>query len=262
MVRHVVRTALRTYREQFRRVAGTAFVIFGVVAAVDVVAAVLVADDHVSRPLGAAITSASAAALAMAGVVFYAGVLDKIVGAHVHGHPDVPLRKLWRVLPLGRLLVADVLLAVGVLAGTALGLIPGLLVFTFGGLVGPVITIEDRKVFDAFRRSAELVRPCFWTTLVLVTLPVGLEQAVLHAIDYAAVFEHAVVPALILNGLLGAVVGSCVGLVEVVLAHDLIARSNRGARSNRLPPAAPPAPSRRPPASRDRPLGTKGPGPG
>jgi len=252
----IVATALRTYREQFRRVAGTAFVVFGVVAAIDVMAAVLIADDHVARPLGAAITAASAAALAMAGVVFYAGVLDKIVGAHLHGHPDVPLRKMWRVLPLGRLAVADVLLAAGVLVGTALGLIPALLVFTFGALVGPVITIEDRKVFDAFRRSAELVRPCFWTTLFLVTLPVGLEQGVLHAIDYTAVFEHAVVPALILNGLLGAAVGSYVGLLEVVLAHDLIARSSRPR------PAARPAPSRRPPASRDRPSGTTGRGSG
>jgi len=130
MVGHVIRTALRTYREQFWRVAGTAFVIFGVVAAIDVLAAVLVADDHVSRPVGAALTSATAAALAMAGVVFYAGVLDKIVGAHLHGHPDVPLRQMRRVLPLRRLLVADIVLAAALLVGSAFGVIPGVVVFT------------------------------------------------------------------------------------------------------------------------------------
>ena len=240
MVLHVIRTAARTYREQSRRVAGTAFAIFGVVAAIDVLAAVLIADGHVSRPFWAAVTSAAAATLAMAGVVFYAGVLDKIVGAHVHGHPDVPLGDMWRVLPLGRLLAADVILAVAVLAGTALGVIPGVIVLTFGALVGPVITIEDRGVVEAFRRSSQLVRSAFWLTLLLVTLPLEIEQAVLHAIDYAAVFDHPVVPALLLNGLLGAVVGSFVGLVEVVLAHDLIIRS-RGGALDRLARAPTPA---------------------
>ena len=35
-------------------------------------------------------------------------------------------------------------------------------------------------------------------------------------------------PAFLLNGLLGMVIGSVVGLVEVVLAYELIARSDRG----------------------------------
>jgi len=241
MVGRVIRTALRTYREQFWRVAGTAFVIFGVVAAIDVLAAVLVADDHVSRPVGAALTSATAAALAMAGVVFYAGVLDKIVGAHLHGHPDVPLRQMRRVLPLRRLFVADIVLAAALLVGSAFGVIPGVVVFTLGVLVGPVITIEDRVVPDAFRRSVRLVRSAFWLTLLLVTLPIEIEQVVLHVINYEAVFPHPVVPALLLNGLLGAVVGSYVGLLEVVLAHDLIARSSNPPR-----PEARPEPSRQP----------------
>jgi hypothetical protein len=70
------------------------------------------------------------------------------------------------------------------------------------------------------------VRPCFWLTLVLVTLPLEVEQAALHAIQYTAIFEHPLVPAFLLNGLLGMVIGSIVGLVEVVLAYDLIARSD------------------------------------
>jgi hypothetical protein len=223
----VTRTAWRTYREQFRRVAGAAFLVFGIVAAIDALAVVLVVDDHVSRPIGAAVTSALAAAVGMIGVVFYAGLLDKLVGAHVHGHPDVPVRDIWRVVPLGRLAVADVLLAIATLAGLALGVIPGVLIFTLWSLVGPVITIEDRRVFSALRRSASLVRPFFWLTLVLVTLPIQLEQTVLHAIHYAEVFEHPIVPALLLNGVLGAVVGSFVGLIEVVLAHELIATAGK-----------------------------------
>jgi hypothetical protein len=58
----------------------------------------------------------------------------------------------------------------------------------------------------------------------LVTLPLQVEETVLHAIHYTEIFEHPLVPAFLLNGLLGMVVGSIVGLIEVVLAYELIAR--------------------------------------
>jgi hypothetical protein len=228
-LREVVGAALRTYRERFWRVAGTAFVVFGVVAAIDAVATVLVIDRHVSRPAGAAITSVASAVFAMVGVVVYAGILDKVVGAHLHGHPDLSVRAIWRVLPLGRLAAADVVLAVATLAGLALFVVPGVVIFTLWSLVGPVITIEDRSLGSAFRRSWQLVRPCFWLTLCLVTVPLQVEQAVLHAIHYAEIFEHPFVPAFLLNGLLGMVIGSVVGLVEVVLAYDLISRTENHA---------------------------------
>jgi hypothetical protein len=222
----VVRAALRTYREEFARVAGTAFVVFGIVAVVDAAAAVLVSDRHVSRPLGAAITSAVAGVFALVGVVVYAGVLDKVVGAHLHGHPDLTPREILALLPVRRLLVADVVLAAATVVGLAFFVIPGVVVFTLWSLVGPVITIEDRSVRDALRRSRQLVQPCFWLTLGLVTVPLQFEQVVLHAIHYTEIFEHPLVPAFLLNGLLGMVVGSIVGLVEVVLAHELIAANS------------------------------------
>ena len=43
---------------------------------------------------------------------------------------------------------------------------------------------------------------------------------------YTDIFEHPFVPAFLLNGLLGMVIGSVVGLVEVVLAYELIARTD------------------------------------
>jgi hypothetical protein len=220
----VVVAALRTYRERFWRVAGTAFVVFGTVAVIDAIATVLIVE-HVSSPVGDAITSTAAAVLAMAGVVVYAGILDKVVGAHLHGHPDLSLREIWKVLPLGRLAAADVLLAVATLAGTAVFVIPGVMIFTLWSLVGPVITIENRSVTSAFRRSWRLVRRHFWLTLFLVTVPLELEQAVLHAIHYTDVFDHPLVPAFLINGLLGMLISSVVGLVEVVLSYELIARA-------------------------------------
>jgi hypothetical protein len=224
-VGEVFGAALRVYRERFWRVAGTAFVVFGTVAAIDAVATVLVIDRHVPRPGGAAITSTVSAVFSMVGVVLYAGILDKVVGAHLHGHPDLSLREIRRVLPLGRLLAADVVLAVATLVGLGLFVVPGVVIFTMWSLVGPVLTIEDRSVGSAFRRSWYLVRPHFWLVLCLVTIPLQVEQAVLHAIHYTDIFEHPLVPAFFLNGLLGMIIGSAVGLIEVVLAYELIARA-------------------------------------
>ena len=223
-LRDVVGAALRTYRERFWRVAGTAFVVFGTVAAIDALATVLVIDRHVSRPVGAVITSAATAVFSMVGVVVYAGILDKVVGAHLHGHADLRIPEIWHVLPLRRLVAADVVFALATLAGLALFVVPGVIVFTMWSLVGPVITIEDRSVRSALGRSWRLVRPHFWLTFCLVTLPLQVEQTVLHAIHYTDIFEHPLLPAFLLNGLLGMVIGSIVGLVEVVLAYDLIAR--------------------------------------
>ena len=232
--RDIAGAAFRTYREQFWRVAGTAFVVFGAVALIDAIATVLVID-HISNPVGDAIASAAAAVFTMAGVVVYAGILDKVVGAHLHGHPNLSLREIWNALPLVRLGAADVVLAAATLAGLALFVIPGLIILTLWSLVGPVITIEDRSVTAALKRSTQLVRPCFWLTLCLVTLPLQIEQTVLHAIHYTELFEHPFGPAFLLNGLLGMVIGSAVGLVEVVLAYELIARTNDRSSMTKTP---------------------------
>jgi len=223
----IVRAALRTYRERFWRVAGTAFIVFGIVAVVDAIATTLVIDRHVSRPVGALITSSAAGVFAMVGVVVYAGILDKVVGTHLHGHADLTLQEIWRSLPLGRLIAADVVLAIATILGLALFVVPGIIVFTLWSLVGPVITIEDRAVGSALGRSGQLVRRAFWLTFWLVTVPLQIEQAALHAIHYTELFEHPLVPAFLINGLLGMVIGSIVGLVEVVLAYELIARRRK-----------------------------------
>ena len=144
----VVKTALRTYRERFWRVAGTAFVVFGIVAVVDAIATVLIIDRHVSRPIGAAITSVAAGVFAMVGVVIYAGILDKVVGAHLHGHPDLTIREIWHVLPLGRLVVADVVLAVGDDGRTGVVRHPG---------NRPVHAVVARRTGDHDRRSCRRV---------------------------------------------------------------------------------------------------------
>ena len=77
-------------------------------------------------------TRPSRAVFSMVGVVVYAGILDKVVGAHLHGHPRPQVARDLGVLPLGRLVVADVVLAVATLVGLALFVVPGVVVFTSG----------------------------------------------------------------------------------------------------------------------------------
>src|SRR5262249_59500299 len=108
--------------------------------------------------------------------------------------------------------------------GLTLFVIPGIVIFTLWSLVGPVITIEDRPVASALGRSFALVRRSFWLTFLLVTLPLEVEETVLHAIHYTEIFEHPLIPAFLLNGLLVMVIVSIVGLVNLVLAFELIPR--------------------------------------
>lgn len=221
----VLRGALATYRDRFWVVAGTAVVVFGPAAAATT-AATLWAEERV-RGDGAATLLWGAlvlAALLVAslGLTFYAGLLDRVVGAHRFGHEHHPLGRVLRTLPYGRLIGADLALA-GLVSLVSVLVLPGLVVFTLLALTGPVITIENRGVLGAFRRSAALIRRRFWLTATAVTLPVLIEHAVVH--EVAHLLEGASpAAAFAVAALLGASLLALVALIEVTLAHELIAR--------------------------------------
>jgi hypothetical protein len=65
-----------------------------------------------------------------------------------------------------------------------------------------------------------LVRGHFWLTLLLVTLPILVEEDVVHGI-VALVGEASPFFVFVVNALAGAAVGSVVALVEVTLAGRL-----------------------------------------
>jgi hypothetical protein len=220
-LRPVLVGAAGTYRRRFGVIAGAALVVFGISATVDVAADVL-ADQAGDNP-GLVAIVLTMAGLAVFGTEFFAGLMDRIVGEEERGHPRQPLRQILRKLPYGRLIVADLLLALGTALFSLALFVPGLLFFTFFALVGPAVVMEDRKVFSAFGRSRRLVRGHFWLVFLLVTLPIVVEENVVHGIVEA--FEGLGVPAVfVVNTLAGAVVGSIVAVVEVTLAHRLAMR--------------------------------------
>lgn len=218
--RDVLHTARRVYHRRFARVAGTALVIFGVLAVVDGALTSVAADTDDPR-LRASLVGA--AAFVSFGSTFYAGLLDRLVGAHAFGHPEESFIAVLRSLRWGRLIIADTVLTLVTAAGSIFLLVPGLVAFTFFALVGPLINIEELTVAAAFRRSARLVRHHFWLVAVLVTLPVAIEGELEAIVELAAHGESLLV-AFAAHGLFGAIVGACVGLIEVTLAYELTAR--------------------------------------
>jgi hypothetical protein len=220
--RPIIAGAFRVLRRRFGLVAGPAVVVFGASAAIDVLVDFL-ADADVGSPGLLTAAALMASGLALFGTTFFAGLIDHVVAAEEHGTHVPTLRELLRTVPYGRLIAADLLLGLGAAALLLLLVVPGIIFFTFSCLVGPVVVMEDRKVRDAFRRSAQLVRGKFWLAFFLVTVPVAVEEDVVHSIVEAA---HSLNPLLVfvINAAASAAVGSIVALVEVTLAHRLARR--------------------------------------
>jgi hypothetical protein len=220
-VRPVLAAAFGTYRRRFRLVAGAALVVFGVAAVLDVL--IDAVDDRASENPGIVAALFVVAGLATFGTTFFAGLLDRVVGEEERGHPRRPLGQVLRTLPYWRLIAADALLSLGAVVASILLIVPGLVFYTYFSLVGPAVVMEDRGVFDAFRRSMRLVRGKFWLTLLLVTLPILVEEDAVHGI-VALVGDASPLLVFVVNALAGAAVGSVVALVEVTLASRLAMR--------------------------------------
>jgi hypothetical protein len=221
-VRAVLGDAARVYRRRFGLVAGTALVVFGISALLDVLFDVL--GEQVTHYPSLLAPLLFLAGVATFGTTFFAGLLDRIVGEEERGHPRRSLREVLRTLPYWRLIGADVLLSLGAVVALLLLVVPGLIFYTFFSLVGPAVVMEDRGVFDGFRRSMRLVRGHFWLTLLLVTLPILVEEDVVHGI-VALAGDASPFLVFVVNALAGAVVGSVVALVEVTLAGRLAMRN-------------------------------------
>jgi hypothetical protein len=198
-------------------VVGLAVVVFGTAAALDTLVGRALHGQYtlvislLTGPLS----------VSMAGIVLYAGMLDRVVGHHLHGHERPTVRGALRTLPWVRLLVADAILVAATTIGTALFVVPGLIVFTLFCLVGPLVNIEGIGVRAAFRRSASLVRGAVWPTVFLVTVPTYVELTLLHGVEFAEA-DHAYLLAFGVSAVIGATVGAFVGLFEVTLAYELL----------------------------------------
>jgi hypothetical protein len=243
----VLRVAAHAYRRWFWRLAFTAAVVFGATAVLGVT--VDAAIESVKHLAPGALRAALALYVLVGqffgtlALVFYAGFLDLYVGDALYEGREVTLGRVLRTLPYKRLIVADVILAAVTQVGWLLLVVPGLFVFTVFALVGPLIIVEGHGIRPAFVRSRTLVMRHFWLVAGVVTLPVLAEGFVVHGIHGLFGLEH-IWGLLLVSALVGIVVGSYCGLMEVIIARELV-----GAHPLDDGPAAGPGESGRRPVS-------------
>lgn len=115
------------------------------------------------------------AAITMTGLlgeVFYSGAVAVSLSHPAHEKPP-SIVEVAHQLDYRRLILVDLAYVALVIVGLLAFFIPGILVFVWFGLAGPVVELEGRTVRGALRRSASLVRHNFWLVF-LVLAPVEL----------------------------------------------------------------------------------------
>lgn len=174
--------AASTFRAHWPTLLGAGLIVFGPLGVIEVL------DHHLQEPLadahgpidagtvlagaGAAVGQAVAALL---GEVIYAGIVAAAVISRRGGETH-SLRRLLRELPLGRLVLVDLIWVAVVAVGLIALVIPGFVFIAWFALVAPAVEVEGLGAIDAFRRSRELVRSRFWLVFWLIVPILFLED--------------------------------------------------------------------------------------
>jgi hypothetical protein len=131
-------------------------------------------DDAERLDAGTVITIAAAivgvGAGTLVGEVVYTGIVSSIVVTRRSGGTvgERGLREFLRHLPIGRLVLVDLLWVVVLIVGFIVFIVPGFVFLAWFALVAPACEIERLGVRASFRRSRELVRGHFWRVLIVI----------------------------------------------------------------------------------------------
>lgn len=142
------------------------------------------------------------------GEAFFSGAVA-ISLTHPEGEEAPTLRQIAGRISYLKLVAVDFLYVVFVAVGSAVVIVPGLLLFVYLSLAGAVVELEKRSVRGGFVRSFRLVRGHFWMVAAVVFPIEILGDAVNDLVVGAA---HAVLG----HGLLAAWVGE--SLANIVTA--------------------------------------------
>ncbi len=224
----VLRQAWGMFRRHFWRVGLVALVLFVppplLVVMLDGLRESLEADPGLVRGLGFVIGMLIATMVQLFGPVVYAGYLDEAVGhEYFHGR-HVRFREVLRSLPWVRLVIADLILVIGTGIGLLLFVVPGLIWLTLFVLIGPVLVQERHGISDGFSRTFQLARGAWQMILVLVVALLAAENAI-HEIAHQLFHHSPVWQQVMAAWVVSASIGGIVGLIEVALASELMARS-------------------------------------
>ena len=173
-----------------------------------------------SDAIGAAIASGIISGPA---TLLYAGLAAPVVVAHRRGQPlPEPGDMMDFAQPVaGPLLHAGLLGLTGIIAGTILLIVPGLILLTIWAVVGPAIALERRDVIEAFRRSQELVRGNGWQVFGIVLLLIVMLTMAGLALQAAGEAVAGITGAFVMGWLAAVVLAPPEGLFVSVLFLDL-----------------------------------------
>jgi hypothetical protein len=215
-------------RGHWRRIAGVAFLFFVPTASLHIAAA-FVHDEYANsagwgRYFLLTGFLLSVTFIRFLGEVVFAGFLDMAVGDSWFRHEERTLREVLRDLPWAPLIVVDIVVVTAAVVGVALFVIPGVFVYTFWGLAGPVVVQERHRALDGLRRTYQISRPHWVLVLTLVVIPLGFEHAIAHAVR-EWVDQWGVLATVTGEWFIAAVMLGVIGVIDVALANELMART-------------------------------------
>jgi hypothetical protein len=158
-------------------------------------------------------------AVSLLGQAIYAGFAASAVVEWRGVHAVPGLAGMLRSLPLGRLVVLDVILTLGTAVGFALLVIPGLVFIAYFGISPAIVKFERVGPWAAMKRSVHLVRGQFWRVFALV---VGVTLVVEGAVSVISSLFHGLALVALVNLALEGLVEPIEGLTIVLVALGLL----------------------------------------
>jgi hypothetical protein len=182
---------------------------------------------------------AAVTASGLFGEVFFSGAIAASL-THPENEESPGFFRLARHISYGKLIAVDILFVLMMVVGTIAFIVPGILVFVYLSLAGPVVELEKRGIWDGFRRSCRLVRGHFWMAAA-VLIPVEIVgDAVNDAIVGGAhhLFGHHLIAAWAGESMGNIVTAPVASVAFVLLTLDLIHhRDGEAPRLKRRPEA-------------------------
>lgn len=165
------------------------------------------------------------AVLSLVASILYEGMVVSLVRDVQDGRRDLSVGELYRsVTPvLWPLAGASILFGLGVAIGFVLLIVPGLILLTIWAVIAPAIVIEERRVFESFGRSRELVKGYGWPVFGVVICAALITAVVsLILISIAAAIADGPILRIVLGVLASTVTAPITALVAGVLYYRLL----------------------------------------
>lgn len=166
---------------------------------------------------------AAVTASSLFGEVFFSGAIAASL-THPEDEEQPGFVHLARHISYGKLIAVDLLFVLMMVLGTIAFIVPGILVFVYLSLAGPVVEVEKRRIWDGFRRSFRLVRGHFWMAAGILIPAEIAGDAVNDALVGAAhhLLGHSLLAAWIGESVGNIVTAPVVSVAIVLLTLDLI----------------------------------------